>query len=133
MYDYEISDEDIIQVLDEVGLKDKVLTLKDGIDTRIGEGGEMLSGGQMRRLELSRLLLMKPELVIFDEPATGLDIETERTIQAVLQDHFKETTMLIIAHRDTTINQAERRIYLENGQLIKDDETISVSQSEVNR
>ena len=133
MYDYEISDEDIIQVLDEVGLKDKVLTLKDGIDTRIGEGGEMLSGGQMRRLELSRLLLMKPELVIFDEPATGLDIETERTIQAVLQDHFKETTMLIIAHRDTTINQAERRIYLENGQLIKDDTTISVSQSEVNR
>ena len=127
MYDYEISDEDIIQVLDEVGLKDKVLTLKDGIDTRIGEG-EMLSGGQMRRLELSRLLLMKPELVIFDEPATGLDIETERTIQAVLQDHFKETTMLI-AHRDTTINQAERRIYLENGQLIKDDATISVSQS----
>ena len=133
MYDYEISDEDIIQVLDEVGLKDKVLTLKDGIHTRIGEGGEMLSGGQMRRLELSRLLLMKPELVIFDEPATGLDIETERTIQAVLQDHFKETTMLIIAHRDTTINQAERRIYLENGQLIKDDATISVSQSEVNR
>ena len=133
MYDYEISDEDIIQVLDEVGLKDKVLTLKDGIDTRIGEGGEILSGGQMRRLELSRLLLMKPELVIFDEPATGLDIETERTIQAVLQDHFKETTMLIIAHRDTTINQAERRIYLENGQLIKDDTTISVSQSEVNR
>lgn len=133
MYDYEISDEDIIQVLNEVGLKDKVLTLKDGIHTRIGEGGEMLSGGQMRRLELSRLLLMKPELVIFDEPATGLDIETERTIQAVLQDHFKETTMLIIAHRDTTINQAERRIYLENGQLIKDDATISVSQSEVNR
>lgn len=133
MYDHEISDEDIIQVLDEVGLKDKVLTLKDGIHTRIGEGGEMLSGGQMRRLELSRLLLMKPDLVIFDEPATGLDIETERTIQAVLQDHFKETTMLIIAHRDTTINQAERRIYLENGQLIKDDATISVSQSEVNR
>lgn len=133
MYDHEISDEDIIQVLDEVGLKDKVLTLKDGIHTRIGEGGEMLSGGQMRRLELSRLLLMKPDFVIFDEPATGLDIETERTIQAVLQDHFKETTMLIIAHRDTTINQAERRIYLENGQLIKDDATISVSQSEVNR
>ncbi|MGX0910633.1 ATP-binding cassette, subfamily C, bacterial CydD [Staphylococcus caprae] len=133
MYDREISDEDIIQVLGEVGLKDKVLTLKDGIHTRIGEGGEMLSGGQMRRLELSRLLLMKPELVIFDEPATGLDIETERTIQAVLKDHFKETTMLIIAHRDTTINQAERRIYLENGQLIKDDATISVSQSEVNR
>ena len=133
MYDHEISDEDIIQVLGEVGLKDKVLTLKDGIHTRIGEGGEMLSGGQMRRLELSRLLLLKPELVIFDEPATGLDIETERTIQAVLQGHFKETTMLIIAHRDTTINQAERRIYLENGQLIKDDATISVSQSEVNR
>ena len=93
----------------------------------------MLSGGQMRRIELCRLLLMNPELVIFDEPAIGLDIETERTIQNVIQNHFRDTTMIIIAHRDSTINKAKRRIYLENGRLIKDDMTISVSRNEVNQ
>nr|WP_211181637.1 ABC transporter ATP-binding protein/permease [Staphylococcus capitis] len=131
MFNNEISDKTIIQVLEEVGLKDKVLSLKDTIYTPIGEGGEMLSGGQMRRIELCRLLVMNPDLVIFDEPAIGLDIETERTIQNVIQNHFKDTTMIIIAHRDSTINKAQRRIYLEDGHLIKDDTTISVSQSEV--
>ena len=63
MYDDEICDAQVIQVLDEVGLK-KVLSLKYGIYTSIGEGGEMLSGGQMRRIELSRLLLLKPDIVI---------------------------------------------------------------------
>ena len=110
-----------------------MLSLKNGIHTQIGEGGEMLSGGQMRRIELCRLLLMNPELVIFDEPAIGLDIETERTIQNVIQNHFRDTTMIIIAHRDSTINKAKRRIYLENGRLIKDDMTISVSRNEVNQ
>ena len=62
---------------------------------------------------------MNPDLVIFDEPAIGLDIETERTIQNVIQNHFKDTTMIIIAHRDSTINKAQRRIYLEDGHLIK--------------
>ena len=133
MYNSEVSDKTIIQVLEEIGLKDKVLSLKNGIHTQIGEGGEMLSGGQMRRIELCRLLLMNPELVIFDEPAIGLDIETERTIQNVIQNHFRDTTMIIIAHRDSTINKAKRRIYLENGRLIKDDMTISVSRNEVNQ
>ena len=133
MFNNEISDKTIIQVLEEVGLKDKVLSLKDTIYTPIGEGGEMLSGGQMRRIELCRLLVMNPDLVIFDEPAIGLDIETERTIQNVIQNHFRDTTMIIIAHRDSTINKAKRRIYLENGRLIKDDMTISVSRNEVNQ
>ena len=93
----------------------------------------MLSGVQMSRIEMCRLLLMNPELVIFDEPAIGLDIETERTIQNVIQNHFRDTTMIIIAHRDSTINKAKRRIYLENGRLIKDDMTISVSRNEVNQ
>ena len=131
MYDDEICDAQVIQVLDEVGLKEKVLSLKYGIYTSIGEGGEMLSGGQMRRIELSRLLLLKPDIVIFDEPAIGLDIETEKVIQQVLEHHFSTTTVFIIAHRDSTIRSSARRIYLESGHLIKDDSIISVSRSEV--
>ncbi|MEB6797401.1 ABC transporter ATP-binding protein/permease [Staphylococcus aureus] len=126
----DIENNTIEEVLDEVGLLDKVQSFTKGINTIIGEGGEMLSGGQMRRIELCRLLVMKPDLVIFDEPATGLDIQTEHMIQNVLFQHFKDTTMIVIAHRDTTIRHLQRRLYIENGRLIADDRNISVNITE---
>ncbi|HFQ2414989.1 TPA: ABC transporter ATP-binding protein/permease [Staphylococcus aureus] len=129
MFKY-IENNTIEEVLDEVGLLDKVQSFTKGINTIIGEGGEMLSGGQMRRIELCRLLVMKPDLVIFDEPATGLDIQTEHMIQNVLFQHFKDTTMIVIAHRDNTIRHLQRRLYIENGRLIADDRNISVNITE---
>ncbi|HDH6083958.1 ABC transporter ATP-binding protein/permease [Staphylococcus aureus] len=126
----DIENNTIEEVLDEVGLLDKVQSFTKGINTIIGEGGEMLSGGQMRRIELCRLLVMKPDLVIFDEPATGLDIQTELMIQNVLFQHFKDTTMIVIAHRDNTIRHLQRRLYIENGRLIADDRNISVNITE---
>ncbi|HHO6674302.1 TPA: ABC transporter ATP-binding protein/permease [Staphylococcus aureus] len=126
----DIENNTIEEVLDEVGLLDKVQSFTKGINTIIGEGGEMLSGGQMRRIELCRLLVMKPDLVIFDEPATGLDIQTEHMIQNVLFQHFKDTTMIVIAHRDNTIRHLQRRLYVENGRLIADDRNISVNITE---
>ncbi|MFS4947474.1 ABC transporter ATP-binding protein/permease [Staphylococcus aureus] len=126
----DIENKTVEEVLDEVGLLDKVQSFTKGINTIIGEGGEMLSGGQMRRIELCRLLVMKPGLVIFDEPATGLDIQTEHMIQNVLFQHFKDTTMIVIAHRDNTIRHLQRRLYIENGRLIADDRNISVNITE---
>ncbi|HDD0809886.1 TPA: ABC transporter ATP-binding protein/permease [Staphylococcus aureus] len=126
----DIENNTIEEVLDEVGLLDKVQSFTKGINTIIGEGGEMLSGGQMRRIELCRLLVMKPDLVIFDEPATGLDIQTEHMIQNVLFQHFKDTTMIVIAHRDNTIRHLQRRLYIENRRLIADDRNISVNITE---
>ncbi|EWJ05188.1 ABC transporter ATP-binding protein/permease [Staphylococcus aureus] len=126
----DIENNTIEEVLDEVGLLDKVQSFTKGINTIIGEGGEMLSGGQMRRIELCRLLVMKPDLVIFDEPAIGLDIQTEHMIQNVLFQHFKDTTMIVIAHRDNTIRHLQRRLYIENGRLIADDRNISVNITE---
>ncbi|HEC4513120.1 TPA: ABC transporter ATP-binding protein/permease [Staphylococcus aureus] len=126
----DIENNTIEEVLDEVGLLDEVQSFTKGINTIIGEGGEMLSGGQMRRIELCRLLVMKPDLVIFDEPATGLDIQTEHMIQNVLFQHFKDTTMIVIAHRDNTIRHLQRRLYIENGRLIADDRNISVNITE---
>ncbi|HEJ0576653.1 TPA: ABC transporter ATP-binding protein/permease [Staphylococcus aureus] len=126
----DIENNTIEEVLDEVGLLDKVQSFTKGINTIIGEGGEMLSGGQMRRIELCRLLVMKPDLVIFDEPATGLDIQTEHMIQNILFQHFKDTTMIVIAHRDNTIRHLQRRLYIENGRLIADDRNISVNITE---
>ncbi|UXT31117.1 ABC transporter ATP-binding protein/permease [Staphylococcus aureus] len=126
----DIENKTVEEVLDEVGLLDKVQSFTKGINTIIGEGGEMLSGGQMRRIELCRLLVMKPDLVIFDEPATGLDIQTEHMIQNVLFQHFKDTTTIVIAHRDNTIRHLQRRLYIENGRLIADDRNISVNITE---
>ncbi|HGZ8167488.1 TPA: ABC transporter ATP-binding protein/permease [Staphylococcus aureus] len=126
----DIENNTVEEVLDEVGLLDKVQSFTQGINTIIGEGGEMLSGGQMRRIELCRLLVMKPDLIIFDEPATGLDIQTEHMIQNVLFQHFKDTTMSVIAHRDNTIRHLQRRLYIENGRLIADDRNISVNITE---
>ncbi|HCT8670551.1 TPA: ABC transporter ATP-binding protein/permease [Staphylococcus aureus] len=126
----DIENNTVEEVLDEVGLLDKVQSFTQGINTIIGEGGEMLSGGQMRRIELCRLLVMKPDLVIFDEPATGLDIQTEHMIQNVLFQHFKDTTMIVIAHRDNTIRHLQRRLYIENGRLIADDRNVSVNITE---
>lgn len=114
MFD-DVPDEIIIKVLDDVGLKQQVLALNNGIHAMIGEGGEMLSGGQMRRIELARILLLRPDLLIFDEPATGLDVKTEHIIQEVLLTSFRKTTMITIAHRAHTIKNANKCIEMNNG------------------
>ena len=118
---HQVDEAQILQVLADVELKEKVLSLKHGLDTRIGEGGEMLSGGQMRRIELSRILLGHPDLLIFDEPATGLDVKTENIIQNVIEQQFSNITMITIAHRAHTIKNADRRILIEQGILKSDD------------
>lgn len=118
---HQVDEAQILQVLADVELKEKVLSLKDGLDTRIGEGGEMLSGGQMRRIELSRILLGRLDLLIFDEPATGLDVKTENIIQSVIEQQFSNITMITIAHRAHTIKNADRRILIEQGILKSDD------------
>lgn len=119
------TDESAIEtVLKQVALSDKVAQLKKGIYTMIGEGGEMLSGGEMRRIELARVLLLNPDLIVLDEPTTGLDIETEQKIQETLQSHFSKCTTLTIAHRQEVLNTATRRWYIDGGKMIKDDTII---------
>ncbi|MEB7676111.1 ABC transporter ATP-binding protein/permease [Staphylococcus saprophyticus] len=126
----DVDDARILKVLDDVGLKEKVLSLADGLDTWIGEGGEMLSGGQMRRIELSRVLMTQPELIIFDEPATGLDVKTEQTIQDVIAHEFESATIITIAHRSHTINKADKRILIENGYATSVEQTTMKNSSQ---
>ena len=127
----EISDKEVLKTLETVNLKEKILSLNKGIHTVIGEGGEMLSGGQMRRIELCRLLLLRPSILIFDEPTTGLDIETERIVQQTLEQNFKYATTITIAHRNSTIRRATRRLFIKEGHLIKDDDQISTQLNKV--
>lgn len=122
----DVPDHEIMKVIEAVGLMDKIESLPQGLDTAIGEGGEMLSGGQMRRIELSRVLLDRPEVVVFDEPATGLDVWTERIIQTALKEYFDTRTVIMIAHRQSTIRAADRRIYMKQGRIETDDRDISI-------
>ena len=116
----EIDESVIVKALQYVDLYDKVMMLEDGLDTQIGEGGEMLSGGQMRRVELCRILVDQPDIIIFDEPATGLDIHTETIIQQAIAKQFSTQTIVTIAHRPHTIQHADRVIHLQNQTITND-------------
>lgn len=103
------------EVLTEVGLLEKVKQLSKGMHTMIGDGYEMLSGGEMRRIELARLLLLDPDVVIFDEPTTGLDIETEQLIVQTVNQFAHQKTILTIAHRKEVLRYATDYIEIHNG------------------
>ncbi|RIL51035.1 ATP-binding cassette domain-containing protein [Mammaliicoccus fleurettii] len=107
----------VLNVLDEVGLTEKVSQLSKGINTMIGDGYELLSGGEMRRIELARLLLLNPDVVIFDEPTTGLDIKTEQLIVDSVNQFAHEKTVITIAHRKAVLKYATHYIEVLNGEV----------------
>ena len=98
-------------------LSDFVERLEDGINTNVGESGSALSGGQRQRLGIARAMLTKPKLVVLDEATSALDSETEAAFSAALNLMRGETTIVMIAHRLTTVANADQVIYLEAGKI----------------
>ena len=98
-------------------LEDFINDLPNGYDTIIGEGGINLSGGQKQRLAIARALVQKTEIILFDEATSALDNETQRKIQEAINNMKNEYTILIIAHRLSTIINADRILYVEDGQI----------------
>ena len=92
-------------------------SLENGLDTVIGKNGIKLSGGQKQRLSIARLLLSKPKVLIFDEATSALDNQTEYDLYKTLNNHIKGITTLIIAHRTTTIKQADYIYIIEQGHI----------------
>jgi ABC-type multidrug transport system fused ATPase/permease subunit len=88
-------------------------------DTEIGEGGGMLSGGQRQRLAIARALLNNPRLLIFDEATSSLDTESERIIQKNLEKIRRDRSTIIIAHRLSTVQNADLILVLDKGLLIE--------------
>ncbi|MCB0853369.1 MAG: ATP-binding cassette domain-containing protein, partial [Bacteroidetes bacterium] len=91
-----------------------------GYDTLVGEKGVTLSGGQKQRVALARTLLPEPDILILDDITSAVDTETEQAIFDALEDTLADKTTLIISHRITSIQQADRILVLKDGELIQE-------------
>ncbi|XLM21309.1 ATP-binding cassette domain-containing protein, partial [Chromobacterium piscinae] len=91
--------------------------LPDGLDTIIGENGTRLSGGQRQRLAIARALLKNAPLLILDEATSALDTQSERLVQAALENLMQNRTTIVIAHRLSTIENADRIVVMHQGRL----------------
>jgi ABC-type multidrug transport system fused ATPase/permease subunit len=97
-----------------------VFSQRQGLDTVMGEQGIQLSGGQRQRLGIARALYMRPRLIILDEPTSALDAETENLLAVGLRSLTEEATVVVIAHRLSTVRRADKVIYLEGGSILHD-------------
>ncbi|KXV48793.1 ABC transporter ATP-binding protein [Gluconobacter albidus] len=114
----DIPDEALWTALEQARIADVVRSLPDGLETWIGEGGSKLSGGQGRRIALARVLLSDAPILVLDEPATGLDADTERAFLETLNNATEGRSILLIAHRLTGVEKLDRIWRLEDGQVI---------------
>ena len=114
----DISEEALWTALEQARIADVVRSLPDGLETWIGEGGSKLSGGQGRRIALARVLLSDAPILVLDEPATGLDADTERAFLETLNNATEGRSVLLIAHRLTGVEKLDRIWRLEDGQVI---------------
>ena len=107
--------EEIIAAAKLAGAHKFIIKLPDGYDTRVGERGYSLSGGERQRVSIARALLRNPQILILDEATSALDTETEKEVQDVLQKLTDNRTTLAIAHRLSTLRNADRILVLDRG------------------
>jgi subfamily B ATP-binding cassette protein MsbA len=109
-----------IEAAAKLAYADEFITkLEQGYDTVIGENGANLSGGQRQRIAIARALLRNAPLLILDEATSALDTESERHIQAALDELRKDRTALVIAHRLSTIENADEILVIDEGRIVE--------------
>ncbi len=113
------SDEQLYAALKAAELSDFVRSSPDGLDTRVGDQGVALSGGQAQRLAIARAILKDAPVVVLDEPTSQIDVETESLLNRALEHLCQHKTVLLIAHRLSTIERADRILVLDGGRLVE--------------
>jgi len=112
----ESTEEELAQAL-EIAQAAFVYDLPDGLDTKIGEEGLSLSGGQRQRIALARAVAAKPAVLVLDDPLSALDVDTEAMVEDALRTVLKATTALIVAHRPSTVQLADKVALLQDGKI----------------
>lgn len=112
-----LTEEEMIEACKTACLEDFINSLPDGYDTIIGEGGINLSGGERQRLAIARALVQKTEIILFDEATSALDNETQANIKKAIDNMKNEYTILIIAHRLSTVIDCDRILFLDEGKI----------------
>ena len=114
------TDEEIYKVLKEANLDDFVNSLPNKLDTKVGEGGNLLSGGQKQRLCLARTIIKNPDIYIFDEATSNIDVESEEKIWQSIEKLSKDKTVIIISHRLLNVKNADKIYLLDNGTIVEE-------------
>ncbi len=112
-----IPEEDLLDALSKAQLLEYVLALPNGLDSQVGDRGARMSGGQRQRLGIARALLTKPRLLVLDEATSALDGETESNIAQGIQSLKGDVTVVMIAHRLSSVRNADKVIYLHRGRV----------------
>ncbi len=112
------SDQDLMEACRSACLDDFVASLPNKLNTLVGEKGIKLSGGQRQRMAIARILLVKPPIIVFDEATSSLDHQTEKAIHNVIEELAKERTVIIVAHRLSSIQNADRVVVMDQGKIV---------------
>ncbi|KAL7921764.1 half-sized ABC transporter [Trichoderma austrokoningii] len=113
------TDEEVFEACQAAGIHDKILSYTDGYNTQVGERGVKISGGELQRLAIARAILKQPDIVVLDEATSAVDTETEQHIQKSLVRLCQGRTTLVVAHRLSTVMNADRIVVVENGKIIE--------------
>ncbi len=114
------SQQEIEQAARLANIHDFIVSLPDGYNTGAGEWGARLSGGQKQRISLARAILKNAPILLLDEPTSALDAESEAAIQAALDQFTQDRTTVVVAHRLSTIKNADRVLVLDEGQIVEE-------------